>query len=818
MTRTKEAPLHAVGGAFIVGLTVAASPAPVRAQDNAAPEAADSPVITEVFVTARRREESLQDVPLSIAAIGGADLEQRNVTDLRQVNGQIPNVVIATNQFSGTVGSQFRMRGVPGVVVYQDGAPFEGGALPNLTDIERVEVLRGPQGTLFGRASIGGAIQLVTRKPQDEFSIDIHTSFGSKNRVDVSGNLNVPITDELFVKLTGASWERDGYVSSTKVDTMFGSQDDKLGRLDVLWRPSETFEARAQYARTENQSSGVPNVNLSLLPVCNDSQAPSNWFSGDGVQIFFAPNAYCLYTTLDLDPNVPGVQSFDNEFHSYGAQERYLNTIDTINAGWRQVFDDVRAELTWNLTNEMTVRAIGSRRWGTNNSYEDLDATGLDLWVNQLPVFTDRNDLRTAELQFVYSGSRLSGTTGVYWEQAPGANSRRINWINNDLLQHPGLAAAANAAYPGSADNPLFGGHPESGPQLLGNGFIGISRTESEQFAAFSEWTVEVIDRLRLTGGVRYTEQDTTETSYRANPFGGDQSLHRVPDRYQDLIPGADYYAGTGTPEISKSTVTQWTPRVSLQYEFTPDLMMYVTYSKGAGTGGTIVNVDEIDPQIIALGLADYETFPEEVKNYELGLRSEFFGSTLRLNATVFYDEFANLELSEELVPGRLFAANADAEIKGVEIEGVWQATDAFALNYGAGWIDAKYTDRGTTRNLESGSALALTPEFSYALGAQYGWRLTRGEVTLRGDYTWQDSQMSAVDRITAYEIPAFGLLSARLAYAPAGANWDVALSGTNLTGEFYIMSAFYQPQTTAVGATVGRPREVAITFNARFE
>ncbi|GFE80632.1 hypothetical protein GCM10011487_26320 [Steroidobacter agaridevorans] len=817
MIRNKKALKHAVGGAIVAGLTVSALPA-ARAQDAALPEAADSPVITEVFVTARRREESLQDVPLSIAAIGGEDLEQRNVTDLRQVNGQIPNVVIATSQFSGTVGSQFRMRGVPGVVVYQDGAPFEGGALPNLTDIERVEVLRGPQGTLFGRSAIGGAIQLVTRKPQDEFSLDMHTAFGSKNRVDVSGNLNVPITDELFVKLTAASMERDGYVSSTNVDTLFGSQDDKLGRLDVLWRPIKDFEVRAQYARTENKSSGVPYVNLNLLPVCNDGQAPANWFSGDGVQIFFAPNAYCLYTSVDLDPSTPGVQAFNDEFHSYGAQQRYLNTIDTADAGWRQTYDDVRVDMTWNLSSTMTVRALGSRRWGTGHSYEDLDGTGLDLWVNQLPFFTERNDLRTGELQFIYSGSRLNGTTGVYWEKAPGANGRRINWINNDLLQSPALAAAANAAYPGSAVNPLFGGHPESGPQLLGNGFIGISRTATEQFAAFSEWTVEVTEGLRLTGGLRYTEQDTTETSYKANPFGGDQSLHPVPALYQDLIPGADYYAGTGVPEVDKSTVTQWTPRFSLQYEFTPQIMMYATYSKGAGTGGTIVNVDEADPQIIALGLSDYQTLPEEVKNYELGLRSEFFGNTLRFNATVFYDEFANLELSEELVPGRLFDANADAEIKGVEIEGVWQATDALALNYGLGWIDAKYTDRGTTRNLEPGSALALTPEFSYALGAQYGWKLTSGELTLRGDYTWQDSQMSAVDRITAYEIPDFGLLSARLAYSPGGANWDVALSGTNLTGEYYIMSAFYQPQTTAVSATVGRPREIALSFNVRFE
>jgi iron complex outermembrane recepter protein len=794
----------------IAGLSAVPS-LPATAQIAASTEV-ESEGLGEIIVTARRREESLQQIPISIAALGAADLAERSITDLRQVNGEIPNVVIATGEFAGTVSGQFAMRGLQGVVVYQDGAPIDTtlSKLPDFSDIERVEVLRGPQGTLFGRSAIGGAIQIVTRKPSDTFRADVDMQLGTHNQVNSTATINIPIIDTLFVKITGQSLNQDGYIASTKVNTKFGSQDDKTARIDVLWKPIDSIEARVQASRLENLSSGIPYVNMNLQAVCNNSQAPSTWFNGQGQQRFFAPNAYCLYTTVDLPTTG---KPYDTEFQSYGALHQYKNTISSTDTSFSQYIDDVRADLKWDINDAMTLRSISSSRKGAYHSYQDLDGTGLDLWVNLLNNFLQTSQLNTSELQFIYSSSRLSGTTGVYWEHDPGYYNRRINWLNNDLAENPALAAAANAAYPGSAVNPLFGGHTESAPQLLADGFIPIGRTAEVQKAAYTEWTLSVTEQLKLTAGVRYTHEDTVNTNFSANPFTGGQTLLQIPATYQALIPGGNYYAGVGTPTVSEKTITQTTPRISLQYQWTPSIMTYATFSKGADTNGGYTNVNPNSGAL--LGITSYYTNPEVIKNYEVGVRADLFDGTLRTNASLYYDPIKNAELTEELLPGQLFPANnVSAKDKGFEVEGTWLPVRGVSFNYAVGYVDAKYTTLGTSQNLTLGTPFALTPKVSFALGPQYTLNVPNGaEIVFRGDYNYQAGQNSAVDRINNYRIPGYGLLNGRLTYRPMVGNWEVSLLGTNLTNQWYLTSAFYQPQTTAVSATVGRPREAAIEF-----
>lgn len=789
--------------------------AAVQVQAAQPAQPAVSSGIEEVLVTARRREESLQEVPLSIAAIGNAELEARNVTDLRQVNGQIPNVVIATGQFAGTGGSQFRMRGLPGVVLYQDGAPAEGGALPSFTDIERVEVLRGPQGTLFGRASIGGAIQIVTRKPQDTFAADLRTSFGSKDRVDLTANINVPLTDTLFVKATGSSLQRDGYVTSTRSNTVFGSQDDKFARLDVLWRPTDSIEARVQYAQTENASSGSPYVNAGLEAVCSNTQAPPYWFDGTGIQRYFAPTLYCLASTVDINPAVAGVQPLSSEFHSYGLREEYVNTIDARDTGWEQNIDDLRMEVTWNLTDAAALRVLASKRDGQSWSFEDLDGTGLDIFQNRVKDIPTEFDTRTGELQFIWTGERLTGTTGIYYEESPGSVSTRFGWINSEIFNNPAVTAAWEAAYPGSTliarrtSTVVQPVNAQSGPTVGTFGSLG--QNESEIKAAFAEWTLAATDKLRLTAGIRYTEQESVSTQYT--------QVINVPDTYVAVDPAVDYFSTAGGVRArSVSNLEQYTPRFSVQYQWTPEIMTYLTYSKAATTSNPIQTVDAAAQAQLGLPFSTYAIFPTTVKNYEFGWRADLFDRTLRLNGTVFFADMKNAQLSEAWLPGRLFATNADAEVKGAEIEGQWLVTNAFTLNYGLGWIDAEYTNQGTTRNMTPGTPFALTPEHTFALGGQYEWALDGAGLTLRADYNWQDEQQSSVERITAATIDAVGLLSARLTYRPDGRNWDVSLSGTNLTDEYYLTAAFLNPETTATTGMVGRPREWAVNFNVRFE
>jgi iron complex outermembrane receptor protein len=226
--------------------------------------------LEEVIVTARRRSEDLQQVPISIASLSAADLEIRGIDNVEQLDHTIPNFSPAPYNFFGTEQASFRMRGVPGVGVYVDGIAYqeEFGFFSDLVEMDRVEVLRGPQGTLFGKNSMGGAIQFVTKEPADEFGARVSTTVGDYHRFNVSAAMDLPLTPTLLTKVTVAKVTRDGYLPSVSVNQTFGSQDNLLARLDVLWKPSDDFNARFIIEENDLGTNGNPTTDWALSPSC----------------------------------------------------------------------------------------------------------------------------------------------------------------------------------------------------------------------------------------------------------------------------------------------------------------------------------------------------------------------------------------------------------------------------------------------------------------------------------------------------------------------------------------------------------------------
>lgn len=768
-----------------------------------APPASVEAGIQEVLVTARRREENLQEVPIAISSISADALERRDINNLQDLSGIVPNVKIGGSAFGGNSGGTYRMRGIPGVEVYQDGVSLtaSGGALPHVIDVERVEVLRGPQGTLFGRNAIGGAIQIVTKKPSADFSGSVDTTFGSFGRVDVTGSVNFPVTGNFFAKLTGSSLNRDGFVRSTKVNTHFGSQGDDLMRADFLWQPLDRLEARLQYTRTNNSSNGSPYVTFKFDAVCPGDPLPSQYLTRDGRPVFTPPNVICILQNAPIDySRVSGTNA--REFQSYGLREEYVNTVDDASLyAWWQETDDVKLDLTYELTDTWMIRSITSRRWGKGTSPSSLDGTGIEFAYRPADNVS-YNDTRTTELQVLYSGDRWSGTTGIFYERIPGRLSRAFPWLNTELLR-PGIQAPVEAwlGYPVSQLNLT------SRPTLLGNATAVSNSAESTQRAAFAEWTLNATDKLRLTAGIRYTKQERVTTSYGAN-----QVVNAQPPCCH-LDASVNYLAVTGVPRELPTEFEQYTPRASVQYQWTPDFMTYFTYSKGATTGG--VN----NPPLALTGLQPYPFLPQVVKNYEFGIRSDLFNGRLRLNASLFHDDFTDIQVSEEIYPGIGVQNNADGRIQGIEIEGIWAVTPDFTVNYGYGYLDSEYTALGTTQLLELGTPFSFAPKYSVDVGAEYVWRRASGSrISLRGDYTAQDDTVNVVDRFNQGLIPGFKLVSSRLKYEPAEGNWDLSLSGTNLTKEYYWTSIFAPPGGQYTGGSLGRPREWALNFNVRFD
>jgi len=188
--------------------------------------------LEEIVVTARRREENLQEVPVAITAFSAEELELRSIENVEDLQVLLPNVDIRGNGTSGGNQGNMAIRGIPGVARYIDGIALSGnqGSLENVVELERIEVLRGPQGTYFGKNAIGGAIQYVTQKPQEEFGARIKATLGEFNRTDIVANVDIPLSDTVLTKVTAASLNRDGYVDSVTIDESYGEIDNTIVR------------------------------------------------------------------------------------------------------------------------------------------------------------------------------------------------------------------------------------------------------------------------------------------------------------------------------------------------------------------------------------------------------------------------------------------------------------------------------------------------------------------------------------------------------------------------------------------------------------
>lgn len=787
---------------FIVSANNAGDEISAPASANLGSTSPHADETNEVIVTARRREENEMDVPFSIDALVAGELAERNIDSLLLANGFFRNVSIRTDPFSGAAGLEIGMRGINRAVLYQDGVPIRFGAMPSTLDIERIEVMRGPQGTLFGPSAIGGAIQAVTSKPDSKLFGTVEVTAGSFDRRDLSLKINSPITGNWAASLTAAALNRDGFVTSTATQQSLGSKHDRFYRLDSLWKLTAGTEVRLQYARHLNESNGQAYVNYRLDAVCPGDPVPPGYRTGDGEQRFFAPNAYCILSRVDLDPLVAGLQPYSEEFHSYGKREIYANTIRSEQMGWWQKINDVKVDWRTQINSTSSVRALLSRRWGTENSTEDLDGTGLDIFQNNLNALQEHWDLRTGEVQFLYNHRRLSGILGIYGEHSPGALQKRLSWVHNELTI-PEIRDAAEAAYPGSTD---FRIRPESAPFNTAQ-FFRISQLRTSQWAAFSEWSWAVNDKLKLTAGIRFTRQENERIRYRPGSAG---AANMPPVRCCNLDPGINYYEPTGPAErVQIPAYSQLTPRLSIQQAWSANFMAYLSYAKGGNIGGVDINPPP--------GSENNSYRPEEVHTLEGGIRIRTLFSTTQLHLGGFYSKYNDIQISEEIFPGTLRTGNAQAKIYGLELEGT-SSIAPWRINYGIGWLNAHYTDVGTTINLMESAPFAYAPDFSFTYGIAYERQWGPFGVLARLDHTWQAETITSTDPTLAQPVPSRGLLSARLELRPMGEAWSIALSGTNLNQEFYFTNGFLLPADQSFAGTMGRPREWSLTLGIRFE
>jgi len=712
-----------------------------------------SAVLEEIVVTARRREESLQRVPISVIAFSGEDLQVRGVDNIERLNLLVPNVSINGGAIFGVTGSEILIRGIPGVAIYQDGVIQDGapGILRNVVELERVEVLRGPQGTLFGKNSSGGAIQYITTRPAEEFGARFNATFGEYNRADIIANVDVPLGDTVLTKFTGAILTRDGYVESQTIDRAYGEVDNRILRADLVWQPTDAVRARFIAGYSEIDTNGQARVVDSIQPITCPPAAPP-------------PPPPPMTNPRCFVPPYGGT-GYDQASQAYPGE--YKTNSDFAGTGWLQETSYFTANIEWDLSDTLTLVSITGWREYDYNTYTDIDASNIPppATLFEMSIYQTKEQF-SQEFQLRGGSDRLSWTAGLYY------------------LDTDDIGRTKRYQGPGGPD--------------------GINESQREAWAVFAEGTYTLTERLELTLGLRYSEEDLV-----AQPL---TPTNPPPAR------GTFTRDVAGTPSLSTLPVASFdavTPRIALQMQVNDNVMTYVSYAQGFSAGG--INTRE-DPNLPNNGLIPFDE--ETLDSLEFGIRTNLLDGRLRFNASLFTSVWEDIIIREELVPQRFTRRNVgEAEAKGLEIEGIWAATESLRLNYAVAWLDTAYTDLGPPRvpplEVTLDSPFLFAPETSYSIGLQYDAGLgTGGTLSTRLDYGWQDDYVTANGASNQIIEDSYGLLSARLTYTPADGNWDIALFGTNLTDEYYQTGGFFIPTPLFMEQfTVGRPREIGLTI-----
>jgi iron complex outermembrane receptor protein len=774
--------------------------------------------LEEIVVTATRREQNLQEVPISIVAITGENLEMRGLDSLEDVGQSVPNIVI-TGGGASTGNTSFRVRGIPNVGTYIDGVwqVNTGGFLTQeLVELDRIEVLRGPQGTMFGRDSTGGALRIWTKRPSEEFGADVTATIGTLDRRDIKGTLDLPLTDKLQTKWTGASLYRDGYIRSQSTGINHGGIDQTVFRGDIVWAPTDNLDFRFNYQENDTQFTD-PHVQDAIYDTYDEFRLQA------AVTEFYGLAGLEPYNRVTQISGYPGgrVGKWEN---------RSNNTVPN-----HYITEQLSIETNWQLTDTVKLQFLTASTEQDTTNYVDYDSSQYSLVED---LVRNKTNFFSQEVQLTGGGDRIQWLAGAYyWEQ--DAYARGARYIIEEIRQNTALQT--NILNSAQCQAPLPAGYQACSVTLSGaigpgpsGPFDTYGYSEQDGYAIFGEVTIALGETLDLTAGVRQHEQDNN--SWTMFPIAGVTAPKPVTT---NMLHSGDPWVSTninpanGQPSIQNPTsFDKLTSRLSLTKQFNDDLMGYVSYSEGFNSGGTSVATIQ--------NVRTYFPFePSTLKNYEVGMRSDWADGRVRLNATLFHTVWEDIQALGAVVvdglqlPTLLTRNIGEAEAEGVEFELTFLPTENLLFNVNIGLLDTGYTKLPvgqTSGHLPwtTDTEFQQAPDTTYSIGIQHTANLENGATWVsRLDYNYQ-AQFWRSDpflRMSGYQgIPASedesgdsSIVNLRFSYQPAEANYEFSLFGTNLTNEYLINSGFFHGIWGFDFATVARPREAGASLTFRF-
>jgi len=777
-----------------VGLTVVLS-MPVAAQTP------DSSILEEVITTARRTAENLQDTPVSVTSLSADLLHQIGAVDLRSVTNVTPNMEFsyAGNGSGGGNFAQVFIRGVgqpdfiitkdPGVGIYVDGVYLARapGSVLELLDVERIEVLRGPQGTLFGKNTIGGAVVVTTQRPDDQLGGIAQVTLGSYDRQDISGSLNLPLVPgSLALRVSAMSREQEGYyrrLYSSEDPAQFGANaaggagndtNRQSGRATLLWTPSDSFEAALSADVTRERQDSVEYQMVGMPGALSANNAAYN-------QFYAIPNGLPTY----------GAQWITTEPWTTYANWPGYNNSDIWGAS---------LGLTWSF-DAVQIKSITGYRELEVETRGDGDATPADI------VSTGGVDIQqhqfSQEIQFLGSAfaERLDWVAGLWYFDETARDTQRSR-------QQAGLFEALEAAPLNSLTPTVpiagcpapcrLGGVGNPNNARLDNSRTGSRLMQNTSYAVFLHGAFAFTDRWSMTAGARFSREEKEFDYYEVRPLRN--------------IVSFDTYNLTPVP------VDKWdifTPKLGLEFKPTDDVLLYVQASTGFKAGG----YNGRPSSVTALQSFD----EEELETIEAGMKSEWFGRTLRANAAAFYSKYTDIQitrLSVELGGVRLEENAGSGESQGLEFELTYLPTADLRLGAAVGYQKFEFTELRPGVQLACGMdcVLPFAPELTANLSAAYTFALGAAwNLDVRVDYKYSDEYFIDADNTRAVGQDAYDAFDGRIALKPASGGWELFVSGSNLTDEAIVANGVHSAPNNSQMVTYKPPRQWAAGIRMEF-
>lgn len=764
----------------------------------------ESEGLEEVIVTAQFRSQDVQATPLAITAVTAEMLEARSQQDVGDVANRAPNVTLTTAAvgLGGAQSTSVTIRGIgqndfnlavePGVGMYIDDVYYGAiyGSLLDLIDLERVEILRGPQGTLSGKNSEGGAIKLFSKQPSSQQDGYAEVKFGSFNQRMLRAGMNFEVVpDHLLLRVTGLADRQDGYVTRYDYQCRTGQPADQLNnvpslvaggpagcklgseggkdllglRVALRFVPNDIFDDTLTYDDTRDRSE----------PVATVLTHQGTWH-GPGFSLIGppGPNLTANFTTP------PG--SFD----SYSS---YCGLVATPSAYCASPTSSLNS---WGLSNVLNVafsptlslKLISAMRDLETKSAKDNDASPIPRAMNGINV-----DYKQYTQEIRLSGSsweKLNWTVGGFWFKANALQGGRIN-------------------LDGAVDGVI--------PFAVTTDFLFNDPVHIESKSGFAHAEFLATDRLAFTAGVRYTDD------FKKYDFVRSVAPGYTPGPIDSSILATN--GSTGTFEGAR-----WDYRATASYEVSSDMHLYAQFATGFKGGG-------VNPRpYYVLQIKPFD--PESVDAFEVGFKSRFLENSLQLNAAAFYNKYSDIQLTLNQCPTLIppgappncyLPANVgSATIKGAEVEAEW-IRGGLRLDASASYLNFQYDSVEPATLVRLTDKPPYTPEYKFSAGLQYAFLIgAAGSIIPRVDYLYQDATYTAALNFPNGRIPSYGLTNARVTYHFPDDKWQLSLAVLNVFDKYYPLNIADNtpPQATRDESIViqpGGPREFFVGLKRKF-